>query len=73
MLEIDEIKAEHWLKKAEKSSRGQRASELFKEGYNCSQAVALAFADLIGMDEKLLVRMTSSFGGWAGCVKYAEQ
>lgn len=66
MLEIDEIKAEHWLKKAEKSSRGQRASELFKEGYNCSQAVALAFADLIGMDEKLLVRTTSSFGGGMG-------
>lgn len=63
---IDEKKAEYWLKKAEESPRGQRAQAFFKEGYNCSQAVALAFADLIGMDEKLLIRMTSSFGGGMG-------
>ena len=66
MVEIDEKKAEYWLKKAEESPRGQRALALFKEGYNCSQAVALAFADLIGMDEKLLARVTSSFGGGMG-------
>ena len=66
MVEIDEKKAEYWLKKAEESPRGQRAFELFKEGYNCSQAVVLAFADLIGMDEKLLTRVTSSFGGGMG-------
>ena len=66
MLVIDEKKAEYWLKKAEDSARGKRAFELFGEGYNCSQAVALAFADLIEMDEKLLVRMTSSFGGGMG-------
>ena len=66
MLVIDEKKAEYWLKKAEDSTRGKRAFELFGEGYNCSQAVALAFADLIEMDEKLLVRMTSSFGGGMG-------
>lgn len=66
MVEIDEKKAEYWLKKAEESPRGQRALAQFKEGYNCSQAVALAFADLIGMDEKLLARVTSSFGGGMG-------
>lgn len=66
MLVIDEKKAEYWLKKAEDSARGKRAFELFGEGYNCSQAVALAFADLIEMDEKMLVRMTSSFGGGMG-------
>ena len=26
-------------------SRGDRARELFREGYNCSQAVTLAFAE----------------------------
>ena len=26
-------------------SRGELARELFREGYNCSQAVTLAFAD----------------------------
>ena len=66
MLVIDEKKAEYWLKKAEDSTRGKRAFELFGEGYNCSQAVALAFAELIEMDEKMLVRMTSSFGGGMG-------
>lgn len=66
MLEIDEERARFWLKKAEESPRAQRAQAFFKEGYNCSQAVALAFADLIGMDEKLLLRMTSSFGGGMG-------
>ncbi|MGN0344683.1 MAG: C-GCAxxG-C-C family protein [Lachnospiraceae bacterium] len=66
MVEIDEKKAGYWLEKSEESPRGQRALALFKEGYNCSQAVALAFADLIGMDEKLLARVTSSFGGGMG-------
>lgn len=66
MVEIDEKKAEYWLKKSEESPRGQRALDFFKEGYNCSQSVVLAFAELIGMDEKLLVRTTSSFGGGMG-------
>ena len=66
MEAIDEKKAEYWMKRAEESERGKRAEAFFKEGYNCSQAVALAFADLIGMDEELLVRMTSSFGGGMG-------
>lgn len=66
MVPIDEKKVEFWLKKVEESPRGQRASELFTEGYNCAQAVTLAFADLIGMDEKLLLRMSSSFGGGMG-------
>ena len=66
MLEIDEKKAEYWLKKAEESPRRQRALAFFKEGYNCAQSVAMAFADLIGMEEKLLARTTSSFGGGMG-------
>ena len=33
-------------------TRADKAKELFIEGYNCSQAVAAAFCDLIGMDEK---------------------
>lgn len=66
MLTIDEIKAEYWLKELEKSPRGQRAMGLFLEGYNCTQSVVLAFSDLIGMDEKTLLRMSSSFGGGMG-------
>lgn len=66
MMEIDEKQAEYWLQKAEDSARAQRALGYFKEGYNCSQAVVMAFADLIGMDEKLLTRVMSSFGGGMG-------
>lgn len=66
MLEIDEERANYWLEKAEESPRGQKAFSYFKEGYNCAQAVVLAFADLIGMDEKALARVSSSFGGGMG-------
>ena len=43
-----------------------RAGELFAEGYNCSQAVAMAFSDLTGLDEKVTARMASAFGGGMG-------
>lgn len=43
--------------------RGMLAKELFEQGYNCSQAVVLAFKDLINIDEEDLKAMSSSFGG----------
>ena len=43
-----------------------RAVELFVEGYNCAQAVAAAFGDLTGLDEKTAARMASCFGGGMG-------
>ena len=43
-----------------------KAKELFKEGYNCAQAVFLAFADKYEMDEKTALRLSSSFGGGMG-------
>lgn len=39
---------------------------LFESGYNCSQAVVLAFADILGADEKMLAKIASSFGGGMG-------
>lgn len=50
----------------ENSPRGKAATENFYAGYNCTQAVTLAFADLFDMDEKMLLRMSSSFGGGMG-------
>lgn len=50
----------------EESPRGKAAMENFLSGYNCTQAVALAFADMIDMDRKQLLRMSSSFGGGMG-------
>ena len=41
----------------------QKAKELFLNGYNCSQAVVLAFKDYLDVDEKSLEAIASSFGG----------
>lgn len=47
----------------EKVSRREKAEQLFLEGYNCSQAVLLAFEDLHGLDRKTAAKLSSSFGG----------
>ena len=44
-------------------TRSERAVELFLEGCNCAQAVFAAFADMIGLDEPMALRLSSSFGG----------
>jgi C_GCAxxG_C_C family probable redox protein len=46
--------------------RVARAVELFKSGYNCSQSVVAAFADLYGFTEEQALKMASSFGGGIG-------
>ena len=47
-------------------NHGDKAVELFKEGYNCAQAVAVAFCDVTGLEEKQAARMVSAFGGGMG-------
>ena len=42
---------------------GKLAKEYFMKGYNCSQAVLLAFSDKTGLDEKTAAKLASSFGG----------
>ena len=46
--------------------RQELAEKLFKEGYNCSQAVVGAFADLLPSDYDTLMRRASPFGGGMG-------
>ena len=46
--------------------RVQRAVELFKSGYNCSQSVVAAYADMYGFTEEQALRMSASFGGGIG-------
>lgn len=46
--------------------RAERAAELFLQGYNCAQAVAVAFSDLTGLSPELSAKMASSFGGGMG-------
>ena len=47
-------------------SHAERARELFVRGYNCAQAVFIAFCDLTGYDEDDAARISSSFGGGMG-------
>lgn len=47
-------------------NRGERAAELFVKGYNCAQAVLIAFGDLTGLEEKTAARTISAFGGGFG-------
>ena len=42
------------------------AAQLFVGGYNCAQAVAVAFSDVTGLDEKFSAKIASSFGGGMG-------
>ena len=47
-------------------SRGELAKELFESGYNCSQAVILAFHDKLDLDRETILKISSSFGGGMG-------
>lgn len=47
-------------------SKADLAEKLFRDGCNCAQAVACAFADECGLDEKTLFKISSSFGGGMG-------
>lgn len=48
------------------NEKGALAKQYFLEGYNCAQAVLLAFAEELGLDEKTALRLSSSFGGGMG-------
>lgn len=42
------------------------AEQYFLDGYNCAQAVALAFEKELGIDKEVLIKISSSFGGGFG-------
>ena len=45
---------------------GMKAAELFVQGCNCAQAVAVAFCDVTGLGEKQTARMSpASAAAWA--------
>lgn len=46
--------------------RVSRAITLFESGFNCSQAVFMAYADAYGIEEKLAAGLSTSFGGGMG-------
>ena len=43
-----------------------QAAQLFLDGYNCAQAITVAFSDITGLDRDFSARMASSFGGGMG-------
>lgn len=47
--------------------RVEKARRLFKEGgYNCCQAVILAYNDVFGLEDELAASLSSGFGGGMG-------
>lgn len=47
-------------------TRAEHAASLFHDGYNCAQAVSIAFADLLGMEQTQCAKAVSGFGGGFG-------
>lgn len=43
-------------------TRVDQVAEKHKSGYNCAQAVACAYCDLVGIDEETMFRMTEGLG-----------
>ncbi len=48
------------------SIKSEKAKELFKSGYNCSQAVLGVFAEELGLDFETAMKIASPFGGGMG-------
>ena len=47
-------------------SQADNAAIMFSDGYNCSQAVLLAFAPQYGLDRETAQRIAAAFGGGLG-------
>ena len=48
------------------NERVERACDYFKKGYNCAQAVVMAFDDVMEQSPEALARLTAPFGGGMG-------
>lgn len=51
------------------TTRVEACIERHNKGYNCAQAVACTYADLFGMDEAQMFRLTEAFGLGMGCME----
>ncbi|MGX8694858.1 MAG: C-GCAxxG-C-C family protein [Prevotella sp.] len=52
--------------KIDKQARMRCAEEHFMQGFNCSQSVAVAFADVYGYTEEQMLRVSAGFGAGIG-------
>lgn len=48
------------------SEKSEKAKELFKLGYNCSQSVLGVFCEELGLDFNTAMKLASGFGGGIG-------
>ena len=53
--------------------RAQLAWDYHRTGYNCAQAVACAFSDVIGLPLEQIAALTGAFGGGFRAGKSAAQ
>lgn len=61
------------IKSFEIEERVEQAVQNFEAGFNCAQSVFLAYSDVFELDLEMAKRMTVSFGGGVGRMKYVEQ
>lgn len=50
----------------EVKERVEKAKDLFKSGYTCSQSVLLAYSDIFGLDGRTAAILSAPFGGGMG-------
>lgn len=55
-----------YMEKIDVEARARKARELFMSGYNCSQSVMLAYADLFSVDPEMLSTLVAPLGGGMG-------
>ena len=48
------------------NERVERAKEYFKSGYNCAQAVVMAYNDIMDMSVEQVAKLAAPFGGGMG-------
>lgn len=51
---------------SESEKRTKQAITFFEQGYNCSQAVFMAYSDIYGIDIETAAKLGTSFGGGMG-------
>ena len=54
------------MNKDEIEKRTIQAVTFFEEGFNCSQAVFMAYSDLYGIEPEMAAKLATSFGGGMG-------
>lgn len=47
-------------------TKGDKAKQLFENGYNCAQAVFCSFPEVTGLDNETALRVSAGLGGGMG-------